>query len=92
VAILKWYYNYRAGITKTTAMAAAPKPLVEKKAEEYVFQCSSCQSVYDTVIGDPANNIPAGTAFEKLSADYICPVCEAGKENFRKIKKSELGL
>jgi rubredoxin len=48
--------------------------------------------VYDVVTGEAGNEIPAGTPFEKLPANYVCPVCEAGKEGFRKIKKSELGL
>ena len=89
-SVLK-YYHYRAAINKKTAIATAPKP-VEKKVEEYVYQCSSCQSVYDPLIGEPANAIPAGTPFEKLPADFICPVCEAAKEGFTKIKKSGLGL
>jgi len=90
-SVLK-YYNYRAGIIKKIAIAAAPKPVAEKKAEAYVYQCGSCQSVYDSAMGDPDNAIPVGTAFEKLPAGYVCPVCEAAKEGFKKIKKSALGL
>ena len=89
-SVLK-YYNYRAGINKKAATAVAiVKPVV--KAEEYVYQCNSCQTVYDVVIGEPTNGIPAGSLFEKLPPDYVCPVCEAGKEGFKKIKKSSLGL
>ncbi|MGG9961223.1 rubredoxin [Ferruginibacter sp. SUN106] len=89
-SVLK-YYDYRAGITKKAAVVPV-KQVAEKKVEEYVYQCSSCQSVYDPVIGDTANAIAAGTAFEILPAGYECPVCEAGKESFRKIKKTALGL
>jgi rubredoxin len=48
--------------------------------------------VYDELTGEPGNGIPAGTPFEKLPADYVCPVCEGGKDGFKKIKKSELSL
>jgi rubredoxin len=91
-SVLK-YYNYRAGINKKTTVAVAvPKPAAEKKAEEYIYQCSNCQTVYDETTGDQDNGIPAGTSFEQLTAAYTCPLCDAEKENFRKIKKSELGL
>ena len=91
-SVLK-FYNYRAAIIKKAAVAVtSPKPAKEKNIEAYVYQCSNCQSVYSTVTGEPDKGIVAGTLFEKLPADYICPVCKAGKENFRKIKKSELGL
>jgi rubredoxin len=91
-SVLK-YYRYRAGVVKQTAIASMPaKTVVEKLVEEYVYQCSSCKTIYDETIGEPANEIPAGTAFESLPANYVCPVCEAGKENFRKIEKSELSL
>lgn len=91
-AVIK-YYNYRADITKKTTVAASQlKPGAEKKLEEYVYQCSNCLSVYDPVTGDPGNAIAAGTAFDKLPGEYVCPLCEAGKESFRKIQKSALGL
>jgi len=74
-------------------MANMPlKSVAEKNVEAYVYQCSSCQTVYDEVVGEPGNGIPAGTAFENLSADYVCPVCEGAKEGFKKIKKLELSL
>ena len=60
--------------------------------EEYVYQCSSCKTIYDEVMGEPGNGIIAGTPFEKLPVEYVCPVCEAGKESFKKIKKSALAL
>jgi rubredoxin len=87
------YYNYRAGIhKKITTIDKASKSVAEKKQEECVYQCWSCQTIYDAAVGEPNDNIPAGTLFEKLSDAYTCPVCEGGKEGFRKIKKAQLGL
>ncbi len=91
-SVLK-YYNYRAGIIKKTATVIMPPlSVAEKTTTEYVYQCSNCKTIYNELIGEPDKNIPASTPFEKLPADYVCPVCETGKENFRKITKSALGL
>jgi len=46
--------------------------------------CTVCGYVYDPAKGDPENGIAAGTPFEKLSADWVCPVCGAGKDDFEK--------
>ncbi len=46
--------------------------------EEWVptrYICSVCGYVYDKVRGEPHRGIKAGTAFEDLPDDYICPVC-----------------
>jgi rubredoxin len=52
----------------------------EDKPMKYV--CSSCGYVYDPDIGDPDNGIPPGTAFEDLPADWVCPICGVGKDQF----------
>ena len=44
--------------------------------------CTVCGYVYDPAVGDPANNITAGTAFEDLPEDWVCPECGVGKEFF----------
>lgn len=91
-SVLK-YYNYRAGLNKkVTKTDLLIKQLKEKKADEFVYQCSNCLSVYDPLAGDPDNNIPAGTAFENLTAAYVCPLCDSGKDFFKKIKKATLSL
>jgi rubredoxin len=91
-AVLK-YYNYRADITKKTAVVAAQlKQGNEKKQEEFVYQCTNCLSVYDPAAGEPGKAIAAGTAFDKLPEDYVCSVCDTGKENYKKIQRSALGL
>ena len=46
------------------------------------YVCNVCGYVYDPAAGDPDGNIPAGTAFEDLPADYQCPLCGVGKEDF----------
>ena len=46
------------------------------------YVCSVCGYVYDPAEGDPDNNIAAGTSFEALPEDWICPVCSVGKSEF----------
>ena len=46
------------------------------------YQCGPCGYVYDPEVGDSDNGIPAGTAFEDLPADWVCPICGVGKEEF----------
>jgi rubredoxin len=49
------------------------------------YKCVICGYVYDPQEGDPDSGIEPGIAFTDLPADYICPVCGAGKEEFEKI-------
>jgi len=46
------------------------------------YVCTVCGWVYDPEVGDPDNGIKAGTAFENLPDDWVCPVCGVGKEDF----------
>jgi len=47
------------------------------------YLCLSCGFVYDPAVGDPMSGIEAGTAFEDLPDDYICPLCGVKKSEFR---------
>lgn len=49
------------------------------------FQCSVCGYIYDPSVGDPDSNIPAGTLFENIPNDWICPICGVTKDNFKQI-------
>jgi rubredoxin len=91
-SILK-FYDYRADLTKAKISVAGPvNQIKQKTVEEYLYQCSNCHTVYDAITGYPEEGIPAGTLFEKLTLNYICPLCDAGKDSFVKIKRSALGL
>ena len=46
------------------------------------YVCDVCGYVYDPEVGDPDNNIPAGTASEDLPDDWECPLCSVGKDEF----------
>jgi rubredoxin len=46
------------------------------------YVCDVCGYIYDPAAGDPDGKIPAGTPFENLPADWVCPMCGAGKDSF----------
>ena len=46
------------------------------------YICKICGWIYDEAQGDPDSGIAPGTKFEDLPADYICPMCGAGKDEF----------
>ena len=49
------------------------------------WKCGVCGYIYDPEKGDPENDVPAGTPFEKLPDDWNCPVCGATKDMFERI-------
>lgn len=57
--------------------------LIKKKEEsEMKYVCDVCGWEYDEALGDPDNGIEAGTKFEDLPEDFVCPLCGVGKDNF----------
>jgi rubredoxin len=59
-----------------------PRPEEVPSMQKYV--CTVCGYVYDPAQGDSAGGVKPGTPFEKLPADWACPVCGASKEDFEK--------
>lgn len=54
------------------------------KAGEFEMRyiCEVCGWIYDEAEGDPDNGIAAGTKFEDLPEDFVCPLCGVGKDQF----------
>ncbi|MBN2621638.1 rubredoxin [candidate division WOR-3 bacterium] len=48
------------------------------------YICTVCGYIYDPAHGDPESGITAGTPFEQIPDDWVCPVCGAGKDQFEK--------
>ena len=46
------------------------------------FKCILCGYVYDPDVGDTDGGIKAGTPFEELPDDWVCPLCGAPKDQF----------
>ena len=49
------------------------------------WECRVCGYIYDPANGDPDNGVNAGTAFENLPEDWVCPSCGANKDLFDKL-------
>ncbi|PKO64583.1 MAG: rubredoxin [Betaproteobacteria bacterium HGW-Betaproteobacteria-17] len=50
------------------------------------WQCVVCGFIYDEALGCPEEGIAAGTAWEDIPADWLCPDCGAGKADFEMIE------
>lgn len=46
------------------------------------YVCTICQYVYEEANGDPDNGVSAGTSFQDVPEDWVCPVCSVGKDMF----------
>ncbi len=44
--------------------------------------CQLCGYEYDPRGGDAEEGIAPGTDFEDIPADWVCPLCGAGKDDF----------
>jgi rubredoxin len=75
----------KAAMVKKSAVvkkvtAAKKKPVVKTargkgKVDMTRYRCRLCGYIYSPLRGEPHNGIPAGTPFEDLPDDYLCPVC-----------------
>lgn len=50
------------------------------------YICTVCDYVYDPQVGDPDNNVAPGTPFENLPADWVCPLCGVGIDDFEVVE------
>jgi len=46
------------------------------------YICDVCGWIYDPEAGDPDSGIAPGTLFEDIPADWECPECGVGKDDF----------
>lgn len=49
------------------------------------WQCLACPYIYDPALGDPDGGVPAGTKFEDIPDDWMCPICGVAKTQFKRI-------
>lgn len=47
-----------------------------------IHVCELCGYEYNPKVGDPDNGVEAGTDFEDLPTDWLCPLCGAEKHDF----------
>ena len=50
------------------------------------WQCMTCGFVYDEALGLPDEGIDAGTAWEDVPEDWLCPECGTPKSDFEMVE------
>lgn len=86
-----YYRDIKQGKTpKTAATYIKAKPKTKPKQEGAgnmrKYKCLICGYIYDPAAGDPDNGVPAGTAFDDLPDDWVCPECGAAKDEFEPVE------
>jgi flavin reductase (DIM6/NTAB) family NADH-FMN oxidoreductase RutF len=84
-------YTYYREVKKGKAPKNAPTYIdpekLKQQAQEPVWEkyyCTACGYIYDPAVGDPDHGVPAGTRFEDLPDNWVCPVCGTEKIDFAK--------
>ena len=49
------------------------------------YECTVCGYIYDEAEGDQDNGVAAGTKWDDVPADWVCPLCGAAKDAFQKM-------
>jgi rubredoxin len=49
------------------------------------YECEACGYIYDPANGDPDNGVPAGTQWEDVPEDWLCPLCSVDKSMFNPV-------
>lgn len=85
-------YSYYREIKKGKSPKNAPTYIDESKSKTQAkeikmdkYYCPACGYVYDPAIGDPDSGIKAGTAFEDIPENWMCPTCGMQKSDFVKV-------
>ena len=50
------------------------------------FQCGVCGYIYDEAVGDPEHGVVAGTRWEDIPEDWVCPECAVIKADFEMVE------
>lgn len=55
---------------------------IQTKISMKKYVCDVCGWEYDPAVGVEEAGIAAGTAWEDVPADFVCPLCGVGKDEF----------
>ena len=85
-----YYREVKGGRTpRSAATYVEKKSKTKSETGEYKmkkYRCLICGYIYDPAIGDPDNGVAAGTTFEDLADDWVCPECGVGKDEFELVE------
>jgi flavin reductase (DIM6/NTAB) family NADH-FMN oxidoreductase RutF/rubredoxin len=89
-------YDYYHEVKKAFSPKNSPtyieesKILAGKESEDAgtdkheTWTCQVCHYMYEPANGDAISGVPEGTMFEDLPEGWVCPVCGASKDMFKK--------
>jgi len=84
-----YYRDIKHGRTPKTAATYINVQHKQQTSEGAIkmkkYKCLICGYIYDPAVGDPDNGVQAGTAFEDLPDDWVCPECGAAKDQFEPV-------
>ena len=72
---------------RRVAWSVPGRPAGPDRPEEAMmskYTCTVCGYVYDPEKGDPDNGVAAGTAFDDIPEEWVCPLCGVDKTLFEK--------
>ena len=80
-----YYYEVKRGKSPKNAPTYIKEEKEEKKEvlKMVKYRCTVCGYTYNPEKGDPDSGIDPGTPFEEIPDDWVCPVCGAGKDQFK---------
>jgi flavin reductase (DIM6/NTAB) family NADH-FMN oxidoreductase RutF/rubredoxin len=85
-----YYRDIKHGRTPKTAATYIREKAIEELKEGVTnmkkYKCLMCGYIYDPAVGDTENGVEAGTAFEDLPDDWVCPECGVGKDEFELVE------
>lgn len=65
------------------ALGLGYKNFQSEKSDTQSYECVECKYIYNPKFGNEKAGIKAGTPFEELPDDWVCPVCGEGKDVFQ---------
>jgi flavin reductase (DIM6/NTAB) family NADH-FMN oxidoreductase RutF/rubredoxin len=81
----EYYHQIKGGKTPKAAATYVEEKKETGTAKMAKYECTVCGYIYDPEKGDPDGGIKPGTAFEDIPEDWVCPVCGAAKDQFKKM-------
>ena len=80
--ILELSLVYFENLSEERIISPQVKSIIDN-IEKDLYQCSSCQTVYDAEYGDTVAGHEPGTLFRELPESYTCPTCGKPKTSFK---------
>jgi rubredoxin len=65
-----------------TAVPAVAEAGAAPATDFQQYVCLICGWIYDEATGDPEHGLAPGTRWAHVPADWRCPLCDVGKEDF----------